>query len=358
MNGIDISGHNKGINIVAVPCDFVIVKATQGDWYTSEEFRTQIQQAANAGKLLGVYHYIDGTGSAKAEMNRFYNVIKDWIGNAIICVDWEPHDNKQFKNASYLGECIDEIARLTGKTIVLYTGLYYTDALAQGDARGCKRWIGRYASDTAIVNGYQEKPYAEASTPCWIRQYTGLGRLSGYSGNLDLDKAYCTAEEWAKVAGGSASTIPSTPPTSKPSTDYNIYLQSRTATKTLPKVKNGEDNAGINAPMTYLSAWTEPGTLKVQARTEKSGWLPALVNPSDINNTKTGAVGDGSPITGIRMYYNSPNRDKAVHYRVKTEKSGWLPWMIDHKDTGGSSDTFAGDGSRIQRVEAYIGGLS
>ena len=83
-----------------------------------------------------------------------------------------------------------------------------------------------------------------------------------------------------------------------------------------------------------------------------------LTNPSNISDGNTGAVGDGSPMTGLRMYYNSPNGDKAVHYRVKTEKGGWLPWMIDHKDTGGSKDDFAGDGSRIQRVEAYIGGLS
>lgn len=352
LNGIDISGWQDGIDLAKVPSDFVIVKATQGTNFVSKSFNAQIQQAANLGKLIGVYHYIDGSGAA-AEMLHFYNTIKKWVGSAIICLDWESYSNSQFNNAAYLGECIAKIKALTNKTIVLYTGLYYKDALAQGDKYGCKRWIARYASND-VVNGYQSTPWAEDSTPCWIRQYTGAGRLSGYSGNLDLNKAYCTRKEWEDVAGGSYK--PVTP--SKPTNQYNIYMQSRTATKVLPKVTNDEDNAGINAPMTYLSAWTEPGTLKVQARTEKSGWLPALINPSDINNANTGSVGDGSPITGLRMYYNSPNRDKAVHYRVKTEKSGWLPWMIDHKDTGGSKDDFAGDGSRIQRVEAYIGGLT
>lgn len=356
MNGIDISGWQSDIDVAKVPCDFVIVKATQGTSITSNSFTKQINAANAAGKLLGVYHYIDGSGAA-AEMKHFYNVIKDWVGKAIICLDWEEYQNSQFNNAPYLGDCIKEIQALTGKTIVLYTGMYYYGALEQGDKYGCKRWIAKYASNNT-VNGYQSTPWDEAETPCWIRQYTGAGRLSGYSGNLDLNKAYCTAEEWAKIAGGGASSVPSTPSTSKPSAGYNIYLQSRTATKTLPKVANGEDNAGTNAPMTYLSAWTEPGTLKVQARTEKGGWLPALTNPNNIANTNTGSVGDGSPMTGIRMYYNSPNGDKAVHYRVKTEKNGWLPWMIDHKDTGGSKDDFAGDGSRIQRVEAYIGGLS
>lgn len=350
MNGIDISRHNKGINIAAVPCDFVIVKATQGDWYTSEEFRTQIQQAANADKFLGVYHYIDGTGSAKAEMNRFYNVIKDWIGKVIICLDWEPMQNSKWGDTSYLRQCIEKIKSLTGKAIFIYASKS-AFPWSLSEETGCRSWVAQYANDNAT--GYQANPWNESAYKCDIRQYSSTGRLTGYSGNLDINKAYITREEWTQLAGGTYT--PSTPSTSN---GYNIYLQSRTATKVLPKVINGEDNAGINAPMTYLSAWTEPGTLKVQARTEKGGWLSALNNPSNISDRNTGAVGDGSPITGIRMYYDSPNGDKAVHYRVKTEKSGWLPWMIDHKDTGRSKDDFAGDGSRIQRVEAYIGGLS
>lgn len=350
MNGIDISGWQDDINVANVPSDFVITKATQGTSFVSKSFHKQIKQAADAGKLLGVYHYIDGSG-AKAEMDHFFNTIKEWVGKAIICLDWESAQNSQFNNAAYLGECIKAIKELTGKTIVLYTGLYYTDALAQGDKYGCKRWIARYASNS-IVNGYQQTPWAEDTTPCWIRQYTGAGRLPGYSGNLDLNKSYCSRDEWIAVAGGEY--VPDTPNNSE---EYNIYLQARTANKILPKVTNNEDNAGIDVPMTYLSAWTEPGTLAVQARTEKGGWLPSLANPQNINDIKFGAVGDGSPITGLRMYYNSPNRDKAVHYRVMVEGGKWLPWMIDHKDTGRSKDTFAGNGKKIFRVEAYIGDL-
>ena len=39
MNGIDISRYQKGINLAAVPCDFVIIKATQGTSYVSPEFK-------------------------------------------------------------------------------------------------------------------------------------------------------------------------------------------------------------------------------------------------------------------------------------------------------------------------------
>ena len=63
MNGIDISKWQKGINLAAVPCDFVIVKATQGVNYTSPEFKNQISQAQALDKLIGVYHYAGGGGA-------------------------------------------------------------------------------------------------------------------------------------------------------------------------------------------------------------------------------------------------------------------------------------------------------
>ena len=33
-----------------------------------------------------------------------------------------------------------------------------------------------------------------------IRQYTSVGKLSGYNGNLDLNKAYISAASWRKLA--------------------------------------------------------------------------------------------------------------------------------------------------------------
>lgn len=136
--------------------------------------------------------------------------------------------------------------------------------------------------------------------------------------------------------------------------DYHVWLQARTGIGVLPAVKDCEDNAGDDNPIHYLSCWATPGTITARSCSKANGWLPPLTNPSDIINTNTGSVGDGSDMTKLQLYYNSPHGDKAVKYRVKTVGSGWLPWMIDHTDTGGSGDDFAGDGSSILRVEACI----
>ena len=38
MNGIDIASYQAGIDLSVVPCDFVIVKATEGTGYVNPDF--------------------------------------------------------------------------------------------------------------------------------------------------------------------------------------------------------------------------------------------------------------------------------------------------------------------------------
>ena len=70
LQGIDISDWQHGINLSAVPCDFVISKATEGVNYISPDCARQVEQALSLGKLVGVYHYVNGNG-AEAEAQHF-----------------------------------------------------------------------------------------------------------------------------------------------------------------------------------------------------------------------------------------------------------------------------------------------
>ena len=76
LNGIDIASYQSTL----VPSqmkttDFIIIKSTQGNSYTNPTFKTQYQQAKAAGKLLGIYHYINGVGADK-EAQFFVNAVK------------------------------------------------------------------------------------------------------------------------------------------------------------------------------------------------------------------------------------------------------------------------------------------
>ncbi|MDE6829703.1 MAG: hypothetical protein K2P34_05145, partial [Lachnospiraceae bacterium] len=54
MNGIDISSWQRGIDLAAVPCEFVIVKATEGTSYLNPYCGENLRQAEGLGKKLGV----------------------------------------------------------------------------------------------------------------------------------------------------------------------------------------------------------------------------------------------------------------------------------------------------------------
>ena len=38
LNGIDISNWQSGINLAVVPCDFVVIKATEGTGYVNPDY--------------------------------------------------------------------------------------------------------------------------------------------------------------------------------------------------------------------------------------------------------------------------------------------------------------------------------
>lgn len=215
MNGIDISNWQNGINLDAVPYDFIIAKATQGKTYVSPDCARQVEQARARGKLFGVYHYIDGS-SAIGEADFFIDNIENWVGEGMLCLDWESNQNSAWGNEDYLRQVAQRVIDRTGIPPVIYV---QQSRMAQvkpiADALNCALWIAQYANMNAT--GYQDVPWNEGAYSCAIRQYSSCGRLSGYSGNLDLNKAYMDAAAWKKYANPSGGASAPSPAPSKPS---------------------------------------------------------------------------------------------------------------------------------------------
>lgn len=215
LNGIDISWYQRGINIAAVPADFVIVKATESTWYTNPCFHAQADATLNSGKLLGIYHYIGG-GNAKAEAQYFVNAVKPYIGRAVLALDFESGSNSAYKDAGYLQVCATEVYALTGVRPLLYGSQCDYGRLAQvSKATNCGLWVAQYANNNHT--GYQNKPWNEDSYSCAMRQYSSAGALPGYGGNLDLNKFYGDRAAWGKYAKSDHVTTPPAPkPAPKP----------------------------------------------------------------------------------------------------------------------------------------------
>lgn len=214
LQGIDVSNWQNGIDLSAVGVDFVICKATQGTSYVSPDCDRQMQQAMRSGRLVGVYHYINGAG-VDGEARHFANSIKGYLGKAIIALDWESEQNSAWGNTSYLDSLVAKVKELTGVTPFIYASLSaFPWSIAQ--KYGCGTWVAQYANMNAT--GLQANPWNEGAYTCDIRQYSSCGRLGGYGGNLDLNKAYMSREDWQRWSGGAASGgTTSTPEPSSPS---------------------------------------------------------------------------------------------------------------------------------------------
>lgn len=196
MNGIDVSGWQKGICIDEVPCDFVISKATQGVSYVNDDCDRVIQACKRLGKCWGFYHYIDGSGADK-EARYFADTCKGYLYQGVPCLDWERVQNKAWGRTAYLDELVKRFIDLTGVPPIIYASLSdFPWDVASGN--NCGVWVAQYANSNQT--GYQANPWNEGAYNCVIRQYSSNGRLSGYDSPLDLNKAYIDAATWGKYA--------------------------------------------------------------------------------------------------------------------------------------------------------------
>lgn len=214
LNGIDIASYQAGLDFSKVPCDFAIIKATQGTGYTNPDCVRAVEQAMSLGKGVGVYHYISG-GNAVAEANFFIDSILNWIGKVMICLDWELDQNSAWGDESYLEQVINHVIERTGVPPMIYApASRYNQVAEVANRHNCGLWIAQYADMNPT--GYQITPWNEGAYTCAIRQYSGSGRLNGWNGDLDLDKFYGSLDDFRKYYGSSSS-APSKPSTSGPS---------------------------------------------------------------------------------------------------------------------------------------------
>lgn len=197
MQGIDIASYQAGIDLNAVPCDFAIVKATEGTGYTNPDCDRAIQQLYSLGKPSGVYFYARGING---EADFFVDKIQGYIGRSILCIDWESGDNNRWGDMGYLDGLITTIINRTGvKPLIYAPQRAYDEIAAVASAHDCGVWLQKYANmnDT----GYQDSPWDEESYNVAMRQYSSCGCLANWSGHLDLDKFYGDVDAWNAYVG-------------------------------------------------------------------------------------------------------------------------------------------------------------
>lgn len=199
--GVDISNHQAGINIASLGADFIIVMATQGDWFTNSCFDEQVNAALALGGPVGVYHYVDGSG-VEAEVAHFLDVAGAHLNERRVfwAVDWEAGQNDAWGDEGYLRAVVDAVRARTGRRGLLYASSSVYPWGVQA-ATGCVPWVAQYASGDPV--GWDANPWSDGTWPTAgaIHQYTDAGRLPGYGGNLDLDVYHGAVEDLRALTG-------------------------------------------------------------------------------------------------------------------------------------------------------------
>ena len=218
LNGIDIASYQSRIVPAKLTTtDFVIVKFTQGIDYLNPYADRQYSQSKAAVKLLGAYHYAEGK-DAKAEARYFVNALGRRVGECILALDWEGNQNAKFGTGQDVAWCLawlNEVYRLTGVRPFIYMSKSVCRKYNWSPVAGqYPLWCAQYGSNNAT--DYQTAPWTDGNGfGAWksdtIRQYSSHGRITGYGANIDINKAYLTAEQWRAMAKGTSTKAPETP---------------------------------------------------------------------------------------------------------------------------------------------------
>ena len=238
LDGIDISNWQKDLDVSNVPCDFAIMKATEGTSYVNPSCDRHYQQAKRKGVLRGTYHFASG-GDAVREADYYVRNIEGYIGDSIMVLDWE--GGALVKGVPWATNWLWRVHELTGIWPLIYMSQSVANSSAWAEvAANCGLWVARYPTNARV--GYEGgASWGTAGTGPWktsaIWQYTSNGRLPGYNGALDLDHAYMTSEGWRSYAtggrdggsgdsGGGGAVDPDLPPVSTlENDDYRVTIE-------------------------------------------------------------------------------------------------------------------------------------
>lgn len=205
MFGIDISKHQKGINLENIDFDFAIIKATEGTTYIDPCFEDFAKTIQSMNKLLGVYHYArpdnhPSSDEMRQEADHFINTITKLglIGKAILILDWEQNPTNR---VDLMDVWVDTVNVNTGIKPFVYAS---NSLIKQYPLSFYKHplWNAKWPSI--------EKMYHPASID-WILknipdsamiwQYSSSGVVKGWNGRVDLDYTSLTRMQWCEYAG-------------------------------------------------------------------------------------------------------------------------------------------------------------
>lgn len=292
QNGIDISNHQGKMDLAAVlkqtATDFVICKATEGTGFVDKYCDKFMVIAQNAKKQIGFYHFARPEyNTARAEADFFVRQTKGYFNKGIPVLDWESAGKS---NVKWAKEWLDRVYSVTGVKPVIYmsesvVNAYNWKAVAEA---GYGLWVARYR-DYNIDRNYDmstcgKKPVVKWWSFYMMWQWTSVGRLNGYSGNLDCNAFYGDRAAWdayvrtAEITTGGVQVEQIYAYTTLAAELPILRLGAKGNAVKLVQLIVGADPDGIWGPKTdaAVKAWEKKYRLEEDGLFDKPDWQVAL----------------------------------------------------------------------------------
>lgn len=198
LRGVDISNWQKGVSTAGLDAEFVIAKATEGNYFVDPYCDGYIQGCISSGKLWGFYHFAREADAAE-EARFFYENCTGYNRKGIPVLDYEVW-GINYDDVAWCERFMTTYHDLAGVWPILYISASHCPDFANSwIPQTCGLWLA----------GYPYEVPSDYSCPydCWpwefiaIWQFASDHRVNGYLADIDGDVAYMDAHAWGLYAG-------------------------------------------------------------------------------------------------------------------------------------------------------------
>jgi len=290
-------------NKFAKQLDHAIIRTQYGSNYVDKHYKTHHAELRKRGIPTAAYAWVRGVSidDMEKEAIDFYNRTKDinptfwWLD-----VEEKSMDDMRAGVSAYIKKLRSLGAKKVGVYIAHHLYKSFNLDLSETDAI----WIPHYGRNNGKVDS---KPIY----PCDLHQYTSVGSLEGYTGNLDLNRiisdkpiSFFTGEENVKEP----KPIPSKPSPKPAKTKAEIYKVAKTLNGYYTAA-DAKERKNVRAKVVkgdYFIFNEHDGMINV---TKKEGVPGAWINPSDnqaqSNSPQHYIVKHGDTLSHIAVRYKT-----------------------------------------------------
>ncbi|MEH6343641.1 MAG: GH25 family lysozyme [Bermanella sp.] len=183
LTGIDVSKYQGKIDfekVKAAGIRYVFVRATEGITYQDTFFKQNLEEAREAGLVIGAYHFYETDDDPISQLKNFTSMVSLQAGDLPPVVDIEKlHDNDQLDLTKNIQIYLDGLERHYKAKPIIYSGKNFANKYITTFS-AYPLWLAEYQSL------YPTLPQGWDKWTFW--QYSQTGKVDGVVGDVDVNR--------------------------------------------------------------------------------------------------------------------------------------------------------------------------